>query len=188
MPRRTLNTKAATTWLKDFFQIVAGKVAYTTLKRREHSGATDATRQSEIREYIYQQETGSYLPAEKANTPPRIRNVGSEEVETKVIKEKRNQRRNHVGRYHPRKCKQQFAENPVVRVSIKSYGRKRVQIQPSEIGAQLNGATGRNSALIRAVSPKWSAIARKWAKRDARTTKIDPGSDEPRSIRSGVLR
>ena len=57
----------------------------------------------------------------------------------------------------------------------KSYGRKRVQIRPSGIDAQLDGATGRSSPLIRAVSPKWSAIARKWATRDARTTKIDSG-------------
>ena len=73
MPRRTLNTKAATTWLKDSSQIVAEKVVFTALKRREHCGATDATRQSEIRGYIYQQKTGSYLPAEKANTTAETR-------------------------------------------------------------------------------------------------------------------
>ena len=49
--------------------------------------------------------------------PPRIRNAGSEKVETKVIKPTTTQRRNHVGRYYPRKYKQQFAENPTLRVS-----------------------------------------------------------------------
>ena len=72
MPRRMLNTKAATTWRKDSpqidYQMMQTKVVYTALKRREHGGATDATRCREIRGYIYQLKTGSYLPAEKANT------------------------------------------------------------------------------------------------------------------------
>ena len=51
----------------------AEQIVYTALKRREHSGATDAIRHSEIRGYIYQQKTGSYLPAEKANTTAETR-------------------------------------------------------------------------------------------------------------------
>ena len=86
MPRRTLNTKAATTWLKDSSQIVAGKVVHTALKRREHSGATDATRQSEIRGYIYQQKTGSYLPAEKANTTAETRRKIPTQVDSERIR------------------------------------------------------------------------------------------------------
>ena len=86
MPRRTLNTKAATTWLKDSSQIVAGKVVYNALKRREHGGATDATRQNEIRGYIYQQKTGFYLPAEKANTTAETRRKIPTQVDSERIR------------------------------------------------------------------------------------------------------
>ena len=86
MPGRTLNTKAATTWRKDPSQIDARKVVYTALKRREHGGATDATRHSEIRGYIYQQKTGSYLPAEKANTTAETRRKIPTQVDSERIR------------------------------------------------------------------------------------------------------
>ena len=168
MPRRTLNTKAATTWRKDSSQVDAGKVVYTALKRREHGGALDVAKSEGIlinrrrgltcqrrkltpqqkqgvrsRLKLIQKEFASHVSSEKrrelnaefsikrspalkatqlfarrnSQPPPRIRNAGSEEVETKVTKPKTTQRRNHVGRYYPRKCKQQFAENPTGRVS-----------------------------------------------------------------------
>ena len=63
----------------------AGKVVYTALKRREHSGATSATRHSEIRGYIYQQKTGSYLPAEKANTTAETRRKIPNQVDLERI-------------------------------------------------------------------------------------------------------
>ena len=85
VPRRTIYTKAATTWRKDSSQIVAGKIVYTALKRREHGGATDATRYSEIRGYIYQQKTGSYLPAEKANTTAESRRKIPTQVDLEMI-------------------------------------------------------------------------------------------------------
>ena len=162
MPRRTLNTKAATTWRKDashiYYQMMQ-EIVHTALVRGKPEGMSY---------HDYQQKSGSYLPAEKANTtaetrrkipaqvdlericvkcffhrrednstqnslhkisfaesytaireensqpPPKIRNGGSEEV---VTNPKITQRRNHVGRHYPRKCKPQRAENPTVRDS-----------------------------------------------------------------------
>ena len=70
---------------KGLFSIVAGEIVYTALKRREHGVATDVTRYSEIRGYIYQQKTGSYLPAEKANTTAETRRKIPTQVDLEMI-------------------------------------------------------------------------------------------------------
>ena len=90
MPRRGLNTKAATTWRKDSsqidYQMMQEKSStHTALKRRERGLATDAIRRSEIRGYVYPQKSASYTPAAKANTTAETRRKIPAQVNLKRI-------------------------------------------------------------------------------------------------------
>ena len=64
----------------------AGQVVYTVLKRREHGGATEATRCREIIGDIYQQKTGFYLPAEQAYTTAETRRKIPTQVDSERIR------------------------------------------------------------------------------------------------------
>ena len=110
----------------------------------------------------------------------RIRNEGFEEV---VTKPKVVQHRNCVGSHYTRKCKPQRAENLTVRVSRRNgdsagkipKGELRTKMRPNSTVLNrraIRRAAGCSSSLVRAVSPKWSATARKWSKIDAQTTKM----------------